>query len=604
MPAPLLTLNAIRLRYGRDELFDDAELQVFEGDRVCLVGRNGSGKSTLMKIAAGLVEPDSGERSIRNEATVRYLEQEPDFSGHSSVYDYAVSALSPGDDPWKAQALLEALGLSGEENPMRLSGGEARRAALAGALAPEPDLLFLDEPTNHLDLPAIAWLESRLAAMRSALVLISHDRRFLETLTRRTVWIDRGVTRSLNQGFGGFEAWRDDTLAKEAEDAHKLSRKIAAEEDWLRYGVTARRKRNVRRLKQLRDLRDQRRTARGPQGVAAATAAEADKSGKRVIDAEAIAKAYDGRTIVEDLSIRIRRGDRIGLAGPNGSGKSTLVNLLTGRLQPDSGSVTLGTNLEMVTLDQRREALQADITLADALTGGDSDQVMVGGQPRHVMSYMKDFLFPADRARQPIKALSGGERGRLALAIALARPSNLLVLDEPTNDLDLETLDLLEETLSDYAGTVILVSHDRDFLDRTVTSLIAPDPERPGRWLEYPGGYSDMLAQRGEAGLTGLKREAGKANAPKPQPAPARQAPKAKLSNKERYALKELPAKIEAMEAKMKKIEAALADPDLYASAPEDFQTLTEALERCQSQLSQMEEDWLAAEEKREALEG
>ena len=605
MAAPLLSLQDIHLRYGRDELFAGADMQVFERDRLCLVGRNGSGKSTLMKIAAGLVESDSGERVVGNEATLRYLEQEPDFSGFASTYEYAAAGLTAGDEAWKARALLEELGLTGDENPARLSGGEARRAALARAMAPEPDILLLDEPTNHLDLPAIAWLEDRLKRTKSALVLISHDRRFLQTLTKRTLWIDRGVTRDLNRGFEAFEAWRDETLEAEALDAHKLDRKIAAEEDWVRYGVTARRKRNVRRMKELQGLRQQRKEARRTPGSVTMEAAEAGKSGKRVIEAETISKTYDGRPVVDEFSTRILRGDRIGFAGPNGAGKTTLLNMLIGELAPDSGEVTMGANLERVTLDQRRAALKEDQRVADALTGGDSDQVMVGGKPRHVVSYMKDFLFPADRARQPVSALSGGERGRLALAIALARPSNLLVLDEPTNDLDMETLDLLEEVLNDYAGTVLLVSHDRDFLDRTVTSLIAPDPNRPGRWTEYAGGYSDMLAQRGgDAGMTALTRDpSGRAASKSPDAsAPARTA-KAKLSNKERYALKELPGKMEAAQTKIGKLQEALGAPDLYSSDPEGFHALTEALEKCQTELDRMEEEWLAAEMRREEVE-
>ncbi len=604
MAAPLLSLQDTRLRIGRDELFDGAELFVFENDRLCLVGRNGSGKSTLMKIAAGLVEPDHGERMIRPDVTLRYLEQEPDLTGFSSVHEYAASGLGPGDEIWRVSYLLEHFGLTGDEDPAALSGGEARRAAIARAMAPAPDILLMDEPTNHLDLPAISWLEDELKTTKSALVLISHDRRFLETLTRRTLWIDRGITRSVDRGFEGFEAWRDETLEQEALDAHKLERKIAAEEDWVRYGVTARRKRNVRRMKELQDLRRQRDESRKTPGSVSMEAAESGKSGKLVIEAEAIAKTYDGRAVVEDFSTRIMRGDRLGLAGPNGSGKTTLLRMLTGVLEPDSGAIRLGANLEIVTLDQRRASLKDEETLADALTGGRGDQVMVGDTPRHVVSYMKDFLFPADRARQPVGALSGGGRGRLALAIALARPSNLLVLDEPTNDLDLETLDLLEEVLADYAGTVLLVSHDRDFLDRIVTSLIAPDPERPGRWMEYAGGYSDMIRQRGEAGLTGLSRQTAKQNSPASRPkaqTPARSG-KDKLSNKERYALKELPGKMEVAQARIAKLQAALADPELYARDPEGFQTVTEALRKSEHDLAAMEEEWLAAEMRREEI--
>ena len=386
-----------------------------------------------------------------------------------------------------------------------LSGGEARRAALARVLAPSPDILLLDEPTNHLDLPTIEWLERELDSRRSALVLISHDRRFLENLSRATAWLDRGQIRQIDRGFAAFESWRDEVLAEEEREQHKLDRKIVNEEHWLRYGVSGRRKRNVKRLANLHALRQSRRDYRGAAGDAKLAAAEAEKSGRLVIEAKDIGKSYGERKIVENFSIRIQRGDRIGIVGPNGAGKTTLVNLLTGADAPDSGSVRFGANIEMATLDQHRESLDPKSTLAEALTGGRGDHVMVGGKPKHVVSYMEDFLFAREQMRTPLEVLSGGERGRLMLARALAKPSNLLVLDEPTNDLDLETLDVLEEMLGDYEGTVILISHDRDFLDRVVTSVIAPDGN--GRWIEYAGGYSDMLSQRG----ADLQRETVKA---------------------------------------------------------------------------------------------
>ena len=377
-------------------------------------------------------------------------------------------------------------------------------------LAPAPDILLLDEPTNHLDLPAIEWLESELRSQRAALVLISHDRRFLENLSRSTVWLDRGVARRVEIGFTGFEAWRDERLAEEEVAQHKLDRKIVAEEHWRRYGVTARRKRNVRRMANLMALRQSRRDYRQAAGKAVIAAGEAEASGALVIEAKDIAKSFGERPIVRDLSARVMRGDRIGIVGPNGSGKTTLVSLLTGTLAPDAGTVKLGANLEMAALDQGRESLDPEWTLKEALTGGRGDTVTVGGQTKHVMSYMKDFLFTALQARTPLRALSGGERGRLMLARALAKPSNLLVLDEPTNDLDLETLDVLEEMLADYAGTVILISHDRDFLDRAVNAVLVPEGD--GRWVEYAGGYTDMLAQRGAdlAGRQTPKAKAGK----------------------------------------------------------------------------------------------
>ncbi|WP_165644440.1 ABC-F family ATP-binding cassette domain-containing protein, partial [Oharaeibacter diazotrophicus] len=492
---PVLFLKSTRLTFGATPLLTGADLVVGEGDRITLVGRNGSGKSTLLKIAAGLVEADDGERFVQPGKTVRYLPQEPDLSGYASTLAYVEEGLGPGDDPYRAVYLLNELGLSGEEKPAALSGGEARRAALARVLAPEPDILLLDEPTNHLDLPAIEWLEGELKAMRSALVLISHDRRFLENLSRTTVWLDRGVTRTLERGFAHFESWRDQVFEEEEKELQKLDQKIKAEEHWMRYGVTARRKRNVRRVDLLADMRKQKREHRGPQGAVKITVAEADASSKLVIEAKAIGKRFGDRPIVSDFSIRIARGDRLGVVGPNGAGKTTLLRLLTGDLEPDEGTVKLGITLDMQTLDQRRASLDGSTTLADALTDGKGDWVTIGGERKHVMGYMKDFLFQPEQARTPLSALSGGERGRVMLARALAKPSNLLVLDEPTNDLDLETLDLLEDMLGDYAGTVVVVSHDRDFLDRIVTSVVMSEGE--GRWVEYAGGYSDMVAQRG-----------------------------------------------------------------------------------------------------------
>ena len=507
MAPPLIQLKEIKLTFGGTPLLSGVELSVSAGERVCLIGRNGSGKSTLLKIAAGLVQPDSGSRFVQPGATIRYLPQEPDFSGFATTLAYVEAGLAPGDDHYQATYLLEQLGLHGDEDPAHLSGGEARRTALAHVLAPSPDILLLDEPTNHLDLTTIEWLESELDSRRCALVIISHDRRFLSNLSRSTAWLDRGQIRQIDRGFSAFEAWRDEVLAEEERDQHKLDRKIVNEEHWLRYGVSGRRKRNVKRLGNLHALRQQRRDYRGAAGNANLAAAEADKSGKLVIEAKNISRTYGERKIVDDFSIRVQRGDRIGIVGPNGAGKTTLIDMLTGGSPPDSGTIRFGANIEMATLDQHRESLDPKSTLAEALTGGRGDHVMVGGKPKHVVSYMKDFLFAQEQMRTPLEVLSGGERGRLMLARALAKPSNLLVLDEPTNDLDLETLDVLEEMLGDYEGTVILISHDRDFLDRVVTSVIAPEGD--GRWIEYAGGYTDMLAQRG----ADLKREAVKAAA-------------------------------------------------------------------------------------------
>jgi ATP-binding cassette subfamily F protein uup len=603
MAPPLIQLSDIALTFGGAPLLDGVELSVSAGERVCLVGRNGSGKSTLLKIAAGLVDFDRGQRFLQPGATVRYLPQEPDLSGHATTLSYVQAGLGPGDDPHQAQQLLQQLGLSGSEDPARLSGGEVRRAALAHVLAPQPDILLLDEPTNHLDLPAIEWLEQRLAQQRAALVLISHDRRFLQNLSRSTVWLDRGKTRRIDVGFGAFEAWRDEQLAEEELNQHKLDRKIEAEQHWLRYGVTARRKRNVRRLGALQALRQTRREYRGSIGKAVINAAQADKSGALVIEAKNIGKAFGTRPIVEDFSARVMRGDRIGVVGPNGSGKTTLVNLLTGTLVPDRGEIRLGANLQMATLDQGRESLDPNWTLSAALTGGHGDTVTIGGQSKHVVGYMRDFLFAPEQARTPLRALSGGERGRLMLARALAKPSNLLVLDEPTNDLDLETLDVLEEMLGDYAGTVILISHDRDFLDRVVNAVIVP--EGNGRWAEYAGGYSDMLAQRGDdiAARTAPKGKAGSKNMAATAPR-APQAGKRRLNFNEKHALETLPKQIAALQKKIGKLQKLLDDPDFYRRDPKAFAETSSSLAAAQSELAVAEDKWLQLEILREQIDG
>ncbi len=600
MAPPLLLLQNIALTLGGTPLLEAADLSVSAGERLCLVGRNGSGKSTLLRIAAGLIEPDSGTRFFQPDATVRYLPQEPDLTGYATALDYVAAGLGPLDDLHRARALLNDLGLSGEELPARLSGGEARRAALARVLAPEPDILLLDEPTNHLDLPAIEWLEAELKATRSALVLISHDRRFLQNLSRATVWLDRGRTRSLSRGFGEFEAWRDEVLEEEERQAHKLDRKIVAEEHWLRYGVTARRKRNQKRLATLGTMRKERRERRTAPGEVRLVASDAKLSGKLVIEADGVSKAFGDRPIVKGFSTRVLRGDRLGVVGANGAGKTTLLGLLTGALSPDEGTVRHGANLAMASLDQGRAHLDPATTLKDALTGGGSDYVEVNGEKKHVIGYMKDFLFGPEQARTPIGKLSGGERGRLMLARALAQPSNLLVLDEPTNDLDLETLDLLQELLCDYAGTILLVSHDRDFLDRVVTSVLMSEGQ--GRWIEYAGGYSDMVAQRG-AGVSAPARAGEKRKAEKPSSVAEKASAKARLSFKEKHALETLPARMEALRRDMGKLRALLDDPELYARDPAKFSKATEAYSKVESELGAAEEEWLELEIRREEIE-
>ena len=604
MAPPLLQMTSIRYTLGGKPLLDGVDLQVGRGDRICLVGRNGSGKSTLMKVVAGDIGLDGGTRFLQPDATLRVLPQEPDLAGYDDVLSYVEAGLGPLDNPYRARSLLDDLGLTGGEKPGHLSGGELRRAALARVLAPEPDILLLDEPTNHLDLPAIEWLENELKSLRSALVLVSHDRRFLTNLSRSTVWLDRGRTRRIDQGFGAFEDWRDQVLEEEELERHKLDRKIAREEDWVRYGVSGRRKRNVRRMAELGDLRREKREASRVVGLATMTVSEGKTSGKLVVEAEGVSKSYGDRPIVRDLSTRVLRGDRLGIVGPNGAGKTTLLNLLTGRDEPDTGTVKLGANVQLATLDQARSSLKPDTTLADALTGGGSDQVIVNGVSKHVIGYMKDFLFGPEQARTPLSRLSGGERGRLMLARALALPSNLLVLDEPTNDLDLETLDLLQDLLAEYPGTVVVVSHDRDFLDRVATSVINSEGE--GRWTEYAGGYSDMVAQRG-SGVAARTRDvpaAGPAAVGVPAaaaPAPAR---RGKLSFKDKHALDNLPRQMEEMRARKAKAQATLDDPGLYGRDPARFAKLSASLADLDGKLAAAEEQWLTLEMMREGLEG
>ncbi|GLQ53377.1 ABC-F family ATP-binding cassette domain-containing protein [Devosia nitrariae] len=602
MAAPLLALQNIHLTFGGTKLLEGAELIVSPGERVALVGRNGSGKSTLLRIAAGQIEQDAGDRFLEPSATVRYLPQEPDLSAFETTLAYVEAGLAPGDDAYRARYLLEALGLTGEEAPATLSGGEARRAALARVLAPSPDVLLLDEPTNHLDLPIIEWLEGELASMRSAMVLISHDRRFLADLTGATVWLDRGMTRRIEKGFAAFEAWRDDVLEEEERNRHKLDRQIVREEHWLRYGVTARRKRNVGRLERLAGLRQDKREARRSVGSANLEATHARASGALVFEAEGVSKAFGERTVIADFSTRVMRGERVGIVGANGAGKTTLIKLLTGELTPDSGGVRHGANLQLAVLDQGRARLNPQTPLKDALTGGGSDTVVINGAPRHVVGYMKDFLFTPEQANTPIGKLSGGERARVALARVLALPSNVLILDEPTNDLDLETLDLLEEMAADYPGTVLVVSHDRDFLDRVATSVIVAEGE--GRWIEYAGGYADMVAQRG-AGVSARPQAVKPAKAEKsPAATPAPQQARRKLSFKDKHALETLPGEIERLAAQIAALNAALADPSLYARDPDAFARKSTALAEAEAQRQQAEDRWLELELLREEVEG
>ena len=597
---PLLGLAGIRYHLGDQTILDGVELSIAPGERLSLVGRNGAGKSTLLRILAGAPIADSGTRFAQPGATVATLPQEPDFTGHATVGHYVASALTDplGASDYRVAALLTELKLDGAREPQGLSGGEARRAALACALVAEPDVLLLDEPTNHLDLPTIEWLEEKLGSWRGAYVLVSHDRRFLANLTRAVLWLDRGIVRRLDKGYAEFDTWSTDILEREATERHKLDRLIERETEWAGKSIRARRTRNEGRLRALGELRKQRRQQIGPVGRATIETGTAEQSGSLAITARGISKSYGGRIIVRDFSTRIFRKDRIGLIGPNGAGKTTLLRMLIGELQPDTGSVKLGANLMPVVIDQRRTALDPDKTPWEILADR-NDHVLVHGHQRHVMTYLREYLFRDEQARQPVRTLSGGERNRLLLAKALAAPSNLLVLDEPTNDLDADTLDLLQEALSDYDGTVLLVSHDRDFLDRLVTSTIALEGD--GTAVEYAGGYSDYLAQRGPRATPAPEPAARKDRPAVPREGGA--PPKQRLGYKRERALAELPKKIEALQAEMAAINQALADAGLYARDPKTFQAKSNRLAAAQAEIDAAETEWLELEMLREELQ-
>ena len=593
--APLLQLSGISLTFGGNPVFDDLSLTVQPGDRIALVGRNGSGKSTLMKVMAGLVEPDQGARTVPPGVTVGYMEQEPDLSRFATLGDFAASDLPEGQD-YRLAVVAEGLKFDPATPVATASGGERRRAALAKLLAEAPELMLLDEPTNHLDIQAIEWLERELLETRAAFVLISHDRAFLRALSKATLWIDRGEVRRREAGFEGFEDWRETIWAEEDEARHKLDRKIKHEAKWAVEGISARRKRNMGRVRALQALRAERKAQIRRQGTAAFALDAGPTSGKKVIEATGLTKAYGDKPIVKDFSLRVLRGDRVAFVGPNGVGKTTLLKMLTGEVQPDAGTVTLGTNLEIAIFDQTRTRLDLNASLWDNLTvdplmrvSGSSDQVMVRGTPKHVVAYLKDFLFDERQARAPVRSLSGGERARLLLAKLMAQPSNLLILDEPTNDLDVETLDLLQDILGEYDGTVLLVSHDRDFIDRIATTTVAM--EGGGRAQAYPGGWSDYAAQR-PALVDAEAKSAPKAAAA--ASAKADSAPKpAGLSFTERKRLDDLPDLIARLESEIGKLATLLADADLFTREPVKFRKATEALADRQSALEAAESEWL-----------
>ena len=599
--APLLQLSGISLTFGGNPVFDDLSLTVQEGDRVALVGRNGSGKSTLMKVMAGLVEPDRGEVIVPAGTRVGYMEQDPDLSAFATLGDFAAAGVGEAES-WRVAAAAEGLKFDPARPVATASGGERRRAALARLLAEAPDLMLLDEPTNHLDIQAIGWLERTLSDSRAAFVLISHDRAFLRRLTRATLWIDRGEMRRQDKGFDAFEDWRETVWAAEDEARHKLDRKIKAEARWAVEGISARRKRNQGRVHALTALRAERAGQIRRQGTAALALDSATQSGRRVIDAKGIAKSFGDRVILRPFDLRVMRGDRVAFVGPNGAGKTTLIKMLTNEIAPDSGTVTHGTNLDIAVFDQARAALDETASLWDSLTNdpqmrvsGRSDQVMVRGQPRHVVAYLKDFLFDDAQARAPVGSLSGGEKARLLLARIMAQPSNLLVLDEPTNDLDIETLDLLQDVLGDYDGTVLLVSHDRDFIDRVADTTVAMEGD--GRAVIYAGGWSDYQAQRGEDAPEPAPA-APRPTAP-PAGAPAEPA-RAGLSFTERHRLESLPAVIDRLEAEIGKLTEFLSTPDLFQTAPAKFAKASEGLAERQQALAAAEEEWLDLAERAE----
>jgi len=600
--APLLQVNEISLTFGGDPVFEDMSLVVQSGDRLALVGRNGSGKSTLMKVMAGLIEADSGDVIVGPGVSVGYMEQDPDLTGFETLGDFAAHGLD-ASEMYKVERAGEGLKFDPARPVSTASGGERRRAALARLMASEPELMLLDEPTNHLDIEAIRWLEDELKATRAAFVIISHDRAFLRELTRATLWVDRGVVRRQDIGFGGFEAWRDQMWEEEDMQRHKLNRKIKAEARWAVEGISARRKRNQGRVRALQDLRAERAGQIKRQGTAAMSLEAGPKSGRKVVEAIGITKAYGDKTILRPFDITIQRGDRIALVGPNGVGKTTLLNMLIGKEQPDGGEIKQGTNLEIALFDQARAQLDGDMTLWDSLTGdpemrvsGKADQILVRGQPKHVVGYLKEFLFDEGQARAPVRSLSGGEKARLLLAKIMARSSNMLVLDEPTNDLDVETLDLMQELLSTYDGTVLLVSHDRDFLDRVAATTIAMEGD--GKATVYAGGWTDYLAQRQQDDFDQSVVAKSKPSAKGDKPKAAAQSG---LSFTEKHRLEALPAEMKRLEAEIAKLEELMSDPTLYSEHPVKFQKATDALVERNEKLQDAEAEWLMLEEKAES---
>jgi ATP-binding cassette subfamily F protein uup len=599
--APILALKDVRLHDGPVMLFDGVDLAIDARVRACLVGRNGAGKSTLMRILIGAIDTDGGARHAQPGVRISVVPQEPDITGET-LLDYAISG---GAAPHRAEASLDVFGLDPAKSAKGLSGGETRRAALARAFAEDADVLLLDEPTNHLDILAIETLEETLKASRCAALIVSHDRAFLERVTQRCFWLDNRKVRRLDKGFAAFDDWTEKVLAQEADEARRLDKQLQKEEHWLLRGVTARRARNEGRRRKLMALREEKsERMRQVTGSIHMAVDAGNASGQRVVEAKHVSKSFGDRVLLKDFSTRIVRGDRIAIVGPNGAGKTTLLKVLLGEIPADSGTIKLGTNLEISYVDQGRAALKPEMTLWDVMAPAGGDQILVHGRPKHVAAYAKDFLFKESQLRQPVASLSGGERNRLLLARALASPANLLVLDEPTNDLDMDTLDLLEELLADYDGTLLLVSHDRDFIDRLATSTIALDGR--GRAVETPGGWQDFTRQNpgffapaygaAQSAIT-QAREAPRA--PTPPPAPAS---KTKMTFKDVHRLKELEAQAPKLMLQIKALEDQLDDPGLFVRDKPAFDRLMAQLDRKRHELAAGEEEWLKLEEKRESL--
>ena len=599
--APIYTLKGATLSFGTNRLFTNVDLFINRGDKISLVGRNGSGKSTLLKVIAGVIEADNAEIFTQPGIRISYMPQEPDFTGFATLRDVVKAGLPQTDEnlDYKADILIDKFSIQADAAPGEASGGEKRKAALARALISEPDILLLDEPTNHLDMPSIEKLEEIIAAFRGAVIVISHDRMFLGNVSETMFWLDRGTLRRSNRGFKYFDEWQEQVIDQEIIEQKYLNKKIEEETEWLHKGVTARRRRNMGRLRRLQQLRLERKEQIKRIGSIDLEIAEGDFRSKLVIEAKHIFKSFGSRDIVKDFSVRIIKGNKIGIVGPNGAGKTTLIKLLTRRLEPDSGFVRLGKNLEEAYFDQNRITLDPKKTLWQTLCGK-GDHIWVRGQYRHVVAYLKDFLFRPDQAQCPVSALSGGEKNRLMLAVALAQPSNFLVLDEPTNDLDMDTLDLLQEVLNDYAGTVLLVSHDRDFIDRVVTSVIYMPGD--GTVYEHAGSYSDLLAKlSARTAVAPVKKQ------PKPEtarpPLPAAPARTVRLSYNQQRLLEVLPAEIEQLEKTISEISQSLSDPDLYAADPDAFNRLSARLPELQEQKDSKETQWLALQMLKESLD-